>query len=200
MKVLVTDAIAEIGIEMLKGFAEVDVCTNLTPEQLLHTIEGYDALIVRSQTKVTADLIAAASTLRVIGRAGVGIDNIDVEAATRRGIVVVNSPQGNIISTAEHTVSMLLSLVRQIPAAHYQIHAGNWNRKLKGIQVRGKTLGIIGMGRVGTEVAQIAKGLQVNILAYDPMISGVRAEKLGSVLLLLRSYYRPPILSLFTSP
>ena len=159
MKILISDAIAEIGIEMLKRFAEVDVRTNLTPEKLLSIIGNYDALIVRSQTKVTANIIEAGIRLRVIGRAGVGVDNIDVESATQRGIMVVNSPQGNIISTAEHTVAMLLALVRQIPPAHNQLHSGNWNRKLKGIQVRGKTLGIIGMGRVGTEVAQIGQRL-----------------------------------------
>ncbi len=185
MKILVTDAIAEIGVEMLKRFAEVDVRLNLTPQQLLAAIGNYDALIVRSQTKVTADIIEAASRLRVIGRAGVGVDNINVEAATRQGIVVVNSPQGNIISTAEHTIAMLLAVVRQIPPAHSQLHAGKWNRKLKGIQVRGKTLGIIGMGRVGTEVAKIVRGLQTNVIAYDPLISGARAEKLGVQLVTL---------------
>jgi D-3-phosphoglycerate dehydrogenase len=179
MNVLVTDPISTIGIDILRRQCEVDVRLGLEPEQLKSIIHHYDALIVRSETKVTSDIIKAAKNLQVIGRAGVGIDNIDVDSATLAGIMVVNSPEGNIISTAEHTIAMLLALARQIPKADNLLHSGAWNRQFKAYQIRNKILGIIGLGRVGTEVAQLAKGLHMNIVAYDPMISEVRASKLG---------------------
>lgn len=179
MKVLVTDPIADVGVEILRQWAEVDVQLAPTPEQLQSVIGRYEALIVRSQTKVTPNIIDTADNLLVIARVGVGVDNIDVDAATRRGIVVVNSPEGNIVSTAEHTIAMLLALVRHIPKADSLLHAGGWNRQLKGFEIRNKTLGVIGLGRVGTEVAQLAKGLRMNVIAYDPMISEARAERLG---------------------
>ena len=179
MKILVTDPIAAEGIEILRQYTEVDIRQALTPEQLQSIIGNYDALIVRSQTKVTSDIIDAADKLQIIGRAGVGIDNIDVDAATRRGIIVVNSPEGNIVSTAEHTIAMLLALARRIPQADSLLHAGVWSRELKGFEIRHKILGIIGLGRVGTEVAEMAKGLRLDVIAYDPMISESRAERLG---------------------
>ena len=179
MKILITNPIADAGIGILQQCADVDIQPTLTPEQLRATIGQYEALIVRSQTRVTASIIDAADKLQVIGRAGVGVDNIDVDAATRRGIIVVNSPEGNIISTAEHTIAMLLSLARHIPKADSLLHAGDWSRELKGTEIRNKVLGIIGLGRVGTEVAEMAKGLHMNVIAYDPMISESRAEKLG---------------------
>ena len=179
MKILVTDSIAVQGIDILRQHAEVDVKKGMALAELRSIIGGYDALVVRSQTKVTSDVIEAAEKLQVIGRAGVGVDNIDVDAATRRGIIVVNSPEGNIVSTAEHTIAMLLSLARHIPQAHGFLHAGIWNRELKGAEIRNKVLGIIGLGRVGTEVAEIAKGLRMEIIAYDPMVSENRAERLG---------------------
>jgi len=179
MKILVSDQIAEEGINILRQYADVDIQLGVSLEELQSIVGGYDALIVRSQTKVTASVINATDKLQVIGRAGVGVDNIDVDAATRRGIIVVNSPEGNIVSTAEHTIAMLLSLVRNIPLAHTQLHSGVWNRSMKGVQIRNKILGIIGLGRVGTEVAEMAKGLHMNVIAYDPMISESRAEKLG---------------------
>ena len=179
MKILVTDPIAAEGIEILRQYTEVDIRQALTPEQLQSIIGNYDALIVRSQTKVTSDIIDAADKLQIIGRAGVGIDNIDVDAATRRGIIVVNSPEGNIVSTAEHTIAMLLALARRIPQANSLLHAGVWSRELKGFEIRHKILGIIGLGRVGTEVAEMAKGLRLDVIAYDPMISESRAERLG---------------------
>lgn len=179
MKVLITDSIAAEGIEILRQYAEVDIRCALTPEQLRSIIGDYDALIVRSQTKVSSDIIEAADKLQVIGRAGVGVDNIDVEAATRCGIIVANSPEGNIVSTAEHTVAMLFALARRIPQANALLHTGVWDRELKGFEIRHKILGIIGLGRVGTEVAEIAKGLRMDIIAYDPMISESRAERLG---------------------
>jgi len=179
MKILITDPIADEGIKILRQYAEVDIRQALTPEQLQSVIGNYDALIVRSQTKVTANIIEAAGKLQVIGRAGVGVDNIDVDMATRRGIIVVNSPEGNIVSTAEHTIAMLLALARRIPQANSLLHAGVWSRELKGFEIRHKILGIIGLGRVGTEVAEIAKGLRMEVIAYDPMISESRAERLG---------------------
>ena len=179
MKVLITDPIAEVGVEILRQCAQVDIQPGPTPEQLRAVIGDYEALIVRSQTKVTSDIIDAADKLLVIGRAGVGIDNIDVDAATRRGILVVNSPEGNIVSTAEHAIAMILALARHITQANNLLHSGVWNRQLKGFEIRNKILGIIGLGRVGTEVAQLAKGLRMNVIAYDPMISEARAERLG---------------------
>jgi D-3-phosphoglycerate dehydrogenase len=179
VKILITDPIATEGVNILRQHAEVDIQQGITPPELASIIGDYDGLIVRSQTKVTAQVIEAADKLQVIGRAGVGVDNIDIEAATRRGIIVVNSPEGNIVSTAEHTIAMLLALARRIPQANNLLHAGVWSRELKGFEVRHKTLGIIGLGRVGTEVAEMAKGLRMEVIAYDPMISESRAERLG---------------------
>lgn len=179
MKVLITESIADVAIGILQQYAEVDINLGSTPEQLRSIIGQYEALIVRSETKVTSDIIEAAGNLRVIGRVGVGVDNINVEAATHCGIIVVNSPEGNIVSTAEYTIAMLLAIVRHIPEADRQLHAGVWNRKLKGFEVRNKTMGIIGLGRVGTEVAQMAKGLRMNVIASDPMVTEERAERLG---------------------
>ena len=179
MKVLVADPIAPQGIDILRQHAEVDVRKSVTPEELGSVIGDYDALVVRSQTKVTSDIIEAAEKLQVIGRAGVGVDNIDVDAATRHGIIVINSPEGNIVSTAEHTIAMLLALARRIPQAHDLLHAGVWDREFKGAEIRNKVLGIIGLGRVGTEVAEMAKGLRMEVIAYDPMVSESRAERLG---------------------
>ena len=179
MKILVADQIADAGIDVLRQYADVDVQPTITPEKLQGLIGDYDALIVRSRTRVTNDIIDAADRLHVIGRAGVGVDNIDVEAATRRGILVVNSPEGNIVSTAELTIAMLLALVRHIPKANESLHAGVWDRSFKGREVRNKVLGVVGLGRVGTEVAEITRGFHMNVIAYDPMISPSRAEKLG---------------------
>jgi len=179
VKILITDAIAAAGVEILRQYAEVDIRHGLKPEQLTSIIRDYEALIVRSQTKVTSNIIEAADKLQVIGRAGVGVDNIDVEAATRRGIIIVNSPEGNIVSTAEHTIAMLLALARRIPQANSLLRSGVWSREFKGFEIRNKILGIIGLGRVGTEVAEMAKGLRMEVIAYDPMISESRAERLG---------------------
>lgn len=179
MKILVTDPIASTGLKILEQYADVDVQPALTPAQLQAIVGHYDALIVRSQTKVTSNIIEAAGNLQVIGRAGVGVDNIDLDAATSCGILVVNSPEGNIVSTAEHTIAMLLALARHIPKAHSQLRTGVWNRSYKGCEIRNKVLGILGLGRVGTEVAEMAKGLRMNVVAYDPMISENRAERLG---------------------
>ncbi len=180
MKVLVSDSLSENGIEILEKGAEVDVRTGMSPEELKACIGEYDALVVRSQTQVTEDVIKAAENLKIIGRAGVGVDNIDVEAATQRGIIVINAPEGNMISAAEHTIAMMMAMSRNIPQANQSMRAGKWDRKLfMGVEVRGKTLGVVGLGRIGTEVAKRAQGMEMNILAYDPFISEERAASLG---------------------
>jgi len=183
-RVLVTDYISEEGIKKLREFAEVDIELELSKADLKERIVGYDALIVRSGTKVTKEIIEAGARLKVIGRAGVGVDNIDVETATEKGIMVVNSPEANTISAAEHTIAMLLSLSRKIPTANASLKSGKWERKKHtGVEVNGKVFGIIGLGRVGSEVAERAAGLGMRVVAYDPFISQERARELGIALL-----------------
>ncbi len=180
MKVLVSDPIAEQGIEILKKEVDVDIATGLAPSELIKRIGNYDALIVRSETKVTKEVINAGKRLKIIGRAGVGIDNIDVGAATERGIIVVNAPEGNTISAAEHTIAMMMSMSRNIPQANASLKSKKWDRKkFMGVEVRDKVLGIIGLGRIGSEVGKRAQGLEMKILAYDPFISRERANELG---------------------
>ena len=172
MKVLIADHIAEEGINILDGCAEVDVKLGLKPEELVSIIGDYEALVVRSQTQVTAEVIRAGEKLQVIARAGVGVDNIDVDEATRCGVVVVNAPTGNTISAAEHTIALMLSLARNIPQANAVLKSGVWRRSdFMGTEVRGKTLGIIGLGNVGSEVARSARGLEMRLIGYDPFIS-----------------------------
>ena len=183
MKVLVSDSLSDKGIEILKKEVDVDIKTGMSPDELKNCIGEYDALVVRSQTQVTADVIEAAANLKIIGRAGVGVDNIDVEAATQHGIIVINAPEGNMISAAEHTIAMMMSLSRNIPQANQSLKSGKWDRKtFTGVEVRGKTLGVIGLGRIGAEVAVRAQGMKMNILAYDPFISEERAGELGVTL------------------
>ncbi len=193
-KVLVTDKLDKEGIEVLKKYPEIEVIERetLKGEELKKELQGYDAIIVRSETKLTRDIIEASNGLKVIARAGVGVDNIDVQAATEKGIIVMNAPSGNTISTAEHTFAMLLSLTRKIPFAHLSLAVeGKWDRKsFKGNEVYGKTLGIIGMGKIGTEVAIRAKAFGMKILAYDPFISEERAEQLGIELATLEKIYK----------
>ncbi|MGE5557540.1 MAG: phosphoglycerate dehydrogenase [Bacillota bacterium] len=192
MKILVSDPIAQRGVEIFQeaGF-EVTVKTDHTPEELEAAISAYDGLIVRSQTKVTADVINAAVRLKVIGRAGVGVDNVDVPAATKRGIIVMNAPDGNTISTAEHTVAMLLSLSRNIPQAYASLKAGKWDRKkYTGVEVRGKILGIIGMGRIGTVVAKIMQGMEMQVWAFDPYLSEEKAGQMGVKIAALQEIIR----------
>jgi len=180
LKVLVTDPLSEVGIKRLKKEATVDVATNLSESELVKRIKDYDALMVRSGTQVTRKVINAATKLKVIGRAGVGVDNIDVDAATEKGIIVINAPEGNTISAAEHTIAMMLALSRNIPQANISLKSGKWDRgKFTGVEVHNKVLGIVGLGRVGAEVAKMAQGLGMQILAYDPFISTERAEELG---------------------
>ncbi|MFC1971540.1 phosphoglycerate dehydrogenase [Chloroflexota bacterium] len=180
MKVLVTDSISEEGIAILRGCAQVDIKNKLTPEELVAIIGDYEALMVRSQTKVTAETIEAGTKLQVIARAGVGIDNVDVEAATRCGVVVVNAPTGNTVSAAEHSVALMLALARNIPQANTSLKSGLWKRnELLGTELRGKTLGIIGLGNVGTEVAKRAQGFDMKPLGSDPMVSNEYAKTIG---------------------
>ncbi|MCX7724354.1 MAG: phosphoglycerate dehydrogenase [Thermodesulfovibrio sp.] len=181
MKVLVSDSISPKGIEILKkaGF-EVDVKTGLKPEELKAIIGEYDALIIRSATKVTAEIIEAAHKLKVIGRAGTGVDNVDKIAATKKGIVVMNTPGGNTITTAEHTIGMLFALARKIPQATASMKAGKWEKKkFMGVELYNKTIGIIGLGRIGSEVAKRTQCMGMNVLAYDPFLSDEKAEELG---------------------
>ncbi|PSB22642.1 phosphoglycerate dehydrogenase [filamentous cyanobacterium CCP2] len=179
-KVLVSDSIDQVGIDILSQVAQVDVKTNLSPEELTQIIPEYDALMIRSGTRVTTSVIEAGSQLKIIGRAGVGVDNVDVPAATRRGILVVNSPEGNTIAAAEHAVAMMLSLSRYIPDANLSVKAGKWDRKsFTGVEVYKKTLGIVGLGKIGSHVANIARAMGMRLLAYDPYLSMERAEQLG---------------------
>jgi D-3-phosphoglycerate dehydrogenase len=178
--VLVADPIAQDGIDVLSRGADVDVRTGLTPAQLVDIIPAYEALVVRSETRVTAEVIDAGRRLQVIGRAGVGVDNIDLTAATERGVVVVNAPTGNTISAAEHTIGMMLALARYIPPADASLHAGEWRRsQFVGVELRGKVLGIIGLGQVGSEVARRARGLEMHVVAVDPFVPEERARALG---------------------
>jgi D-3-phosphoglycerate dehydrogenase len=180
-KILVADPISERGVEELAagGHLEVVVKTGMKEPELLGMIAEFDGLVVRSQTKVNAKVIDAATRLRVVGRAGVGVDNVDVDAATRRGIIVMNTPGGNTISTAEHAFSLMMALARKIPQAHASIKAGKWDRKsFEGVELYGKTLAILGMGRIGTEFARRAMAFGMRVVAFDPYLSVSRARAL----------------------
>jgi D-3-phosphoglycerate dehydrogenase len=181
-KVLITDPLSEFGIQKLLEAPDVQVTQlpGLSPSDLLSVIGEYDALLVRSQTQVTAEVIAAGTRLKAVGRAGVGVDNIDVNAATQSGVVVINAPDGNTISTAEHTFAMLMAVSRNIPQAHKKLTDGTWDRKsFQGVELNGKVLGVIGFGRIGTEVAKRAKAFNMKVLAYDPFLTEDRAAKVG---------------------
>ncbi|MDP1852853.1 MAG: phosphoglycerate dehydrogenase [Candidatus Omnitrophota bacterium] len=193
IKILVSDPLSEEGLKILKAEKElqVDVKPELKPEALKEIIKDYDALIVRSATKVTKDIISAADKLKVIGRAGVGLDNVDLAAATAKGIIVMNTPGGNTISTCEHTLSMLLALSRNIPQADSSTKSGEWKRsKFMGVEVYGKTLGIVGLGRIGTEVAKRALSFGMKIVACDPFLSRSKAEQLSIELMELKDLFK----------
>ena len=180
-RVLICDSLTDGWQNVLseKAGVSVDVKTGLSEGELVQTIGDYEGLIVRSGTQVTRKVIESGDRLRVVGRAGVGVDNIDVDAATERGIVVVNSPGGNTVSTAEHTMSMLLSLSRHVPQATASMKAGEWNRKAYiGVELNGKVLGVIGVGRVGQEVVHRARAFGMSVLGYDPFLSDSAAEQL----------------------
>ncbi|MBV9099690.1 MAG: phosphoglycerate dehydrogenase [Candidatus Dormibacteraeota bacterium] len=183
-RILVADPIADDGVERLRAAGEVDVATGLGAQQLAERIAEYDALVVRSETKVTAALLEAAARLRVVGRAGVGVDNIDIGACTERGILVLNAPTGNTIAAAEHAVAMLFALARNIPAADRSLHEGRWERsRFLGMELREKTLGVLGLGKIGFEVARVAReGLRMRVLAHDPLVTPDRAHQAGAEL------------------
>ncbi len=184
-RVLVSDKISESGVKLLQmePEIEVDVKTGLSPEELQEIIGDYDALVVRSATKVTREIIEAATRLKVVGRAGTGVDNIDLEAATEKGIVVMNTPGGNTVAAAEHAVSMMLSMARKIPQACASMKEGKWEKKkFMGVEVHGKTLGVIGMGRIGSLVAKMGLGLGMRVIACDPYLSHKAAKDMGVTL------------------
>ncbi|MBK9611649.1 phosphoglycerate dehydrogenase [Candidatus Amarobacter glycogenicus] len=180
-RILIADPVAPEGIELLRAIGDVEVKTGQAADALVASIENYDALVVRSETKVTRAIIEAGVRLQVIGRAGVGVDNIDLEAATERGVIVVNAPQGNTIAAAEHTIALLMALARHIPQADASMRAGKWDRKsYVGTEVRGKTLGVIGLGPIGSEVARRGVGLDMRVLGHDPYVAEERTRSLGA--------------------
>src|SRR5436305_4906290 len=178
--ILVSDDVSDSGLQPLRdaGFT-VDKNTKLSAAELREALMGCEGLIVRSETKVTAELLDTAKSLRVIGRAGVGVDNIDVPAATACGVVVMNAPDGNTITTAEHTIALLVSLARRVPQANSSLREGRWERKrFIGVELQGKTLGIVGLGRIGRTVAARARAFGMNIIAYDPFVAPEQARDL----------------------
>jgi D-3-phosphoglycerate dehydrogenase len=187
LRILISEKLAEVGVELLREEFEVDVLLGLTHQELLEKIGDYDGLIVRSATKVTAEVIERAENLKAIGRAGIGVDNINVEAATKRGILVANAPESNTVAAAEHTLAMMLAAARRIPAADSSLRNGEWNRgAFKGVEVAEKTLGLVGLGHVGTIVARGAAGMGMRVLAYDPYVSedrmrSMNVERAGSL-------------------
>ena len=184
-RILVTEEIAEGGLDRLRDAGhEVDVRLGLSPEELLRAVPGAAALIIRSATQVTAEVLAAGAELMAVGRAGIGLDNVDVTAATAQGVMVVNAPQSNIVSAAEHTMALLLASARNVPQAHAALVAGRWERsKWEGVELVDKTLGVVGLGRLGKLVADRAKGFGMRLVAYDPFVSEDRARQMGVELL-----------------
>ena len=180
-KILITDGMADDGVQALQEAGhEVDL-RKVTPEELLESIGDYDALAVRSATTVTPEVLAAgAPRLKLVGRAGVGVDNIDLEAATKNGVVVMNAPLGNILSAAEHTLGMLFAVARNIPQAHHKLQGGTWDKKSHiGVELCGKTLAIIGLGKIGKHVAKVAQAAGMSVVAFDPFLSREVAEDLA---------------------
>lgn len=179
-RILVADPVAPEGIDLLRSVAHVDVKTGLPPEELVAMVGAYDALVVRSETRVTREVIEAGARLVAVGRAGVGVDNIDLQAATERGVIVVNAPQGNTVAAAEHTIALLMALARHVPQADASMRAGQWDRKSYiGTEVRGKVLGIVGLGKIGSEVARRAVAMEMRVIAHDPFVPDERARALG---------------------
>lgn len=183
MRILVADPLAQSGVNALADGHDVDVLTGLSKEALLDIVKDYDAIVVRSQTTLDADIIKAATSLKVIARAGVGLDNVDVTAATAQGVIVCNAPQSNILSAAEHTMALLLALARHVPQAHNALVDGRWERsKYTGVELYDKVLGVLGLGRIGSLVAQRAHAFGMRIVAYDPFVAPDRAARLGVTL------------------
>jgi len=193
MKVLVSDNLGEIGIRMFEEEEgiEVDVNTGLPPEELKSIIGEYDGLVIRSATKVTKDLLDAAANLKVVGRAGIGLDNVDIPEATKRGIVVMNTPGGNVITTAEHAIAMMLSLTRNIPAGTASLKNGRWDKKkLQGREIFNKKLGVIGFGKIGSIVADRARGLKMKVIVNDAIVTDKQIEEAGFQSVSIEELYR----------
>src|ERR1700760_710233 len=180
-KVLISDSLSTRAVDIFKERGiDVELKTGLKPEELKAIIGNYDGLAIRSSTKVIPDIITAALKLKVIGRAGIGVDNVDIPAATARGIVVMNTPFGNSITTGEHAIALMFALARQLPAANASTHAGKWEKsKFMGVELTGKTLGVIGCGNIGSIVAERALGIKMKVVAYDPFLTPERALELG---------------------
>lgn len=202
MKVLVSDNLAEKGVSILKKAGlHVDVKTGMSPEELKSVIGEYNGIVIRSATKLTADVLGAAANLKVIGRAGSGLDNVDKAAASKKGIVVMNTPGGNTITTAEHTVSLMLSLARLIPQATASMREGKWEKKkFTGVELFNKTLGVVGIGAIGSEVAKRAQGLEMNVIAYDPFLSDEKARAIGVEKVSLEELFRRSDFITFHTP
>jgi D-3-phosphoglycerate dehydrogenase len=192
MKILVSDSLSKQGVEILqKAGLTVDVKPKMPKEELLREIKRYEGLIVRSATKVTAEVIMAAEKLRIIGRAGSGLDNVDVPTATKRGIVVMNTPGGNTVTTAEHTLAMIFALARKIPQATASMKTGKWDKdRFMGMELYNKTLGIVGMGQIGSHLAKLAQGSMMNVIAFDPYLAEDRARKMGVEMMSLPDLFR----------
>ena len=180
-KVLISDKLSPRAAAIFEEHGiDVDVKPGLSPDELKAIIADYDGLAIRSATKVTADILNAATNLKVVGRAGIGVDNVDIAAATKRGVIVMNTPYGNAVTTAEHAITLMLSLARQIPDANESTKAGKWEKsRFMGTEITGKTLGLIGCGNIGTIVAERAQGLKMRVIGYDPYLSPENATRLG---------------------
>jgi D-3-phosphoglycerate dehydrogenase len=180
-KVLIADTLSPAAVAIFKDRGvDVDVKPGLSKEELLKIVDQYDGIAIRSATKITAEVIKAAKKLKVVGRAGIGVDNVDIPAATSAGVIVMNTPFGNSITTAEHAISLMLALARELPAANASTQAGKWEKnRFMGVEITGKVLGLIGAGNIGSIVADRAKGLKMRVIAYDPYLSAERAEDLG---------------------
>ena len=201
MNILVSDKLSVRGTEVLEraGFS-VSVKTKLSKEELLKEIKDYEGLIVRSATKVTKEVIEAGGRLRIIGRAGTGLDNVDSEAATRRGIVVMNTPGGNTITTAEHTMAMVVAMSRKIPQATASMKEGKWEKsKFMGVELYNKTMGLVGLGQIGSHVTKLAQGHSMNVIGYDPYLAKDRAQQMGiEVVELAELFERADVISVHT--
>ena len=178
-KVLITDPIDQAGIDILSQVAQVDQKIGISDKELSNLIKDYDALMIRSGTQVTGEIINSSQKLKIIGRAGVGVDNVDVKAATQKGVLVVNSPGGNTIAAAEHAIAMMLALSRNLHIAHSSTIAGKWERKkFVGNELFNKKLGVVGLGKIGTHVAKVANALGMDVIGYDPFVSNERAQQM----------------------
>jgi D-3-phosphoglycerate dehydrogenase len=197
LKILISDSLSTQGVELLEksGFTVV-VKSKMPKDELFKEIKDADGLIVRSGTKVTAELIEAAPKLKIVGRAGSGLDNVDTPAATKRGIVVMNTPGGNTVTTAEHTMSMICAMSRRIPQATASVKAGKWEKdKFMGVELYNKVLGIVGVGQIGSHLTKMAQGIGMRVIAYDPYLAADRAEKMGVTMMALPDCLRVPISS-----